>query len=89
MKEIVFKDGRIHVEMFVYDGRVGVLLRPTEGPHRVGEFISSNLAIEPQSGDVVLWFDNLSSLRIVQDEISRAALTMQNVIENRGDVRVA
>lgn len=89
MTELVFKDGRIHVEMVAYDGRIGVLLHSTSEPHEIGEFVSSNLAIEPRVGDLILWFDNLASLRIVQDELSRAALKIQNVLNTRGDARVA
>lgn len=90
MKEVVFGKGQVQVEAFVYDGKHhALLLRPVNEPHLVGEFVAGDDPVEPQSGDVILWFRELSSLRIVQDELSRVALTMQNVIQPRGDAKAA
>jgi hypothetical protein len=90
MKEIVFGSGQVQVEAFVYDGKHhALLLRPVSELHKVGEFVAGNDPVEPQAGDTILWFRELGSLRIVQDELSRVALMMQNVIQPRGDVKAA
>jgi|GEM_PF-4984849 len=80
MREIVFGHGKVLAASVVDQfGRVGVLLRPVEAARKVDQPETDWKEGEPyeaEENDVMIWFDNLAGVRVLQDRVNIACLQL-------------
>lgn len=81
--EITLGNGTIEINTLTREGRIGLLLRPQDEKHEIGEFTNTGgeeYYPEDHADHVVVWLDKLESARILQDTVNEAVLKMQNIV---------
>lgn len=79
-RELEFGLGKVSIAAIqdVGTGHYGILIHPESEPHTVGEAIpaESDVKYERTTGDTILWFRDISGIRVLQDFIEIAKVSI-------------